>query len=149
MASIRRRILTAVVTQLNVVSPAGVPVAALNRTFTHDLAELPALTVYSVREDGEVVGGGKGPITRRQFAFACEALASGDAIEDALDPILVHVTKQLNGQRLSEGGAVITHEVQESTTEWEFEQLEVRLGRATIEFVVGYQTLTADLEATK
>jgi hypothetical protein len=143
MATLRERIIDAVVTALNAGRPADVPEATRLKTTPYEPSQLPAMTVYPVREDVEDVGGRFGPLVKRALTLRVECRAIGDPVDRNLDPLLAWATKALSGNDL--GGLVI--DIAETGTEWAVEPAEAVHGIAVVDFTALYATKTNDQEA--
>jgi hypothetical protein len=143
MSTLRERIIAAVVTALNTGRPSNVPEATRLKTTPYEPSQLPAITVYPVREEVEDVGGRFGPIVKRALTLRVECRATGDPVDQKLDPMLAWATKALSGNDL--GGLVI--DIAEAGTEWAVEPAEAVHGIAIADFTALYATKTNDQEA--
>lgn len=143
MATLRERIIAAALTALNTGRPADVPEATRLKTTPYEATQLPAMTIYPVREDVEDVGGRFGPIVKRALTLRIECRATGEPVDQKLDPLLAWATKALSGNNL--GGLVI--DIAEIGTEWAVEPAEAVHGIALVDFTALYATKTNDQEA--
>lgn len=143
MATLRERIIAAALTALNTGRPPGVPEATRLKTTPYEPLQLPAMTIYPVREDVEEVGGRFGPIVSRTLTFRVECRATGEPVDQKLDPLLAWATKALAGNNLN--GLVI--DIAEIGTEWAVEPAEAVHGIALVDFTALYATKTNDQEA--
>jgi len=150
MATIRKRILDEIVVALSTSPPAGVPATTtLDKLTPSEVSDLPVMSVFSGREDAERIGGSTGPVTRRRMSIFVECWATGTDLHEKLDPMLAWITKTLNGQRVLDGSTQLSHEMEELATEWDWEHVERKLGRAEVELVISYSTKSNDQEVTQ
>lgn len=119
-------------------------------------ADLPLLLVRFDDEEGERVGGRRGPVTEREVDVIVEALAevprmadpedptryTNAPTEDATDPLLNWIVLAvMHDERL--GG--LCNSIQERGTVWTSDWLDTAVAGAGIRFTVHYHTRANDL----
>ena len=141
MASIREQIMQAVIAELNVSVPTGIPQATRMRVTAYEPDELPAITVYPEREEVSNINGRWGQVVQRTMSIRVDCRAIGG--DDALDPLIVHVVGMLAGTTL--GGLV--QDIQERMTDWQFDEADALYGLASVGFEIRYTTSVVNLES--
>jgi hypothetical protein len=104
----------------------------------------PAAAVYGISEEVSQTQRGQGLVHRRKVVRV-DCRAEGEVPDQAVDPILTWVTKQLIANQQLGGLALGIIELR---TEWKADLGgKVPLGVAWRDFAINYQTLGADPEA--
>src|ERR1700761_5631758 len=98
--SVRKRIVDMAIAQINANAPAGVPTADDTRLETYTPEELPAITVFEIREEGESEKESRwGYFVARTFTLRVEIRLASDSDEvtgrQAMDPIYVWVVQNV------------------------------------------------------
>ena len=132
----RELLLQAALTVLNAADrPAGIPEATRVRTARYEADEAPAINLAPSHEEVEPIGGRHSPSVKRTLRLRLECWAGSDA---AADPLLDWVVVAL----LSRLPSAYPCLVAEDSIQWDF--VDGGLARATVVFVVQYQTRAAD-----
>lgn len=143
MATIRERILDAMVAAFNTSAPLGVPVAVRRRLPMIETSMLPFVDIMPVQEQTQSATSRlSSPVVRRTMRVKVRCWAAGDSAEAACDTMVAWATKALAGNTL--GG--LAHDIEELGTEWQSAIVDAQYGVAEVEFAVSYQTKTADQE---
>lgn len=141
MASIRDRILDAVLTVLNTGTPVGVP-ASTREVRIYEQAQLPSIVVRPVGENVSQVHDRKGLLKERQLRFVVEVRAAGAVPDKALDKHLVWVTKKLDGYT----NALFNDLLEEGDIAWIIDMQDFAVGMAVVPYIAYYQTKKGDQE---
>lgn len=115
--SLRQNIRDAAMALLNATPPTGVPTATKRRYVPGEKLAEPRLAVFFAEEEVKRVGGAAGPISKRDFTLAIQAMVGVELPEeadDALEPMLVHIVEAMGDTNL--GGLALN--VSESSTLW-------------------------------
>ena len=132
----RELIMQAALAVLNAVDrPSGMPLATRVRTARYEADEAPAINLAPSHEAVEPIGGRHSPAVKRALRLRIECWADHDA---AADPLLDWVVVAL----LSHLPTAYPCLVAEDSIQWDF--VDGGLARATVVFVVQYQTRAAD-----
>lgn len=148
-ASVRKQIVDAAITLLNDSPPAGVPAADDTRLEAYTGPELPAISVFEIREEDETEKEGrwsyflKRTFTMRIEIRIAETLASGARV--AMDPLYVWVATKLGGQQF--GG--LAEDCYEALSEWQYAAEDQPYTLLQLDFRVLYSTLKTDPTRTQ
>lgn len=145
MSSVREQLVVAAVAALN----AGVPPCAFERTRSVALvdADLPRGVVYPVRDPKENPFL-EGLVTRSRLTLLVELRALGSAVarpDQAVDPLYVWAVSKLVGNKF--GGLAL--KTTEGDNTFQYDQGDRPLCLLTVEFLVEYQYLAANVELVK
>lgn len=146
MATIREQIIDAAVAAVNNSAPAGVPVCVRTLMQPAETAQLPAITVFPVREEIDPSKTGRwGPLIVRTLYLRFVIYATGDPADGALDPIVEWVAKQLGGSTL--GG--LAQDAVEHELTWQYDEGNYAVAAVAMDFRVTYQTRRDDAALTQ
>lgn len=153
MATIREQILDGLVARLNAAPLTGLPTTERTRLAQYGRAELPAINIFPSSSTPEIVGRPSGPIVKAALRVVVELRAAGadsptpTRPDEALDPIYAHVIKRLAGYRVPDGsGGFLTHDVEEESLNFSYEQGEVPYVLGSLILSANYQYLRTDPE---
>lgn len=142
--SIRQDIRDRVIALLNTDRPSNVPEFTKRRYVPGQRITEQIAGVFFIAEPAERMGGKGGPATLRKFVLAVQvvdAVEETDEADDALEPALEWITRQLGGTNL-EG---LVHDIEHTGTGWDAESRELFYIAGTTTWRVEYHTLRADL----
>lgn len=147
--SVRKQIVDAAIALINTDAPSGVPAADDTRLESYTPAELPALTIFEIREEGESEKEGRwGYFVKRTFTMRIEIrIAETTAVKAraAVDPIYVWVGQQLGQQQF--GG--LAEDCYETLLEWQYADSDQPYTLLQMDFRVEYSTLKNDPTKTQ
>ena len=143
-ASVRKQIGDAAIALINASPPAGVPVADDTRLEAYSGPELPAISVFEIREESETEKEGRWSyFLKRTFTLRVEiriAETLAHAARAAMDPLYVWVGTQLGGQQF--GG--LAEDCYEALAEWQYAAEDQAYTLLQLDFRVLYSTLKTD-----
>ena len=146
MATIREQIINAAVAAVNNGAPAGVPACVRTVMQPAEQAQLPAITVFPVREEVDPAKTGRwGPLIVRTLYLRFVIYAAGDPADGALDPIVEWVARQLGGSNL--GG--LAQDAVEHELTWQYDEGNYAVAAVAMDFRVTYQTRRDDAALTQ
>lgn len=146
MSTIREQIIEAAVAALNTGTPTGVPQCVRTLMQPSEQSQLPAITVFPVREEIDPAKAGRwGPIIVRTLYLRFVIYASGDPADGALDPIIQWVSQQLGGSQL--GG--LAQDAVEHELTWQYDEGNFAVAAVAMDFRIEYQTLRNDAALTQ
>ena len=146
-ATIRNRIIDEALVLLNTSPPVGFPDVDDHRLESYQPAELPAVTVFEIRDEGEInkVGGRWGYFVDRNLTLRVEVRVAGDVGRDIVDPFLAWIGQQLGGQQF--GG--LATDTFEALTEWQYAAEDQPYTLVQQDFRVQYTVLKSDPTRTQ
>jgi hypothetical protein len=140
-ASIREEVVLAAMARLNTGPPSGVPATTRTREAPYQPSELPAMTVKSLREESETKKEGRWSyFMGHTFTLRVEFYVAGDAADSLVDPLYTWAVQSLEGQQF--GGLI--EDCVERLMEWEYADQDHPYAKATLDFVVLYNTIKSD-----
>jgi hypothetical protein len=145
-ASVRSQIVDAAIALLNTSPPAGVPEADDTRleSYNADAGELPAITVFEIREEMETEKEGRWSyFLKRTFTMRVEMrVAETVAVKArlAMDPLYVWVGQCLGGQQFGS----LAEDCYEALAEWQYAAADQPYTLLQLDFRVLYSTLKTD-----
>jgi hypothetical protein len=148
-ASIRSRIVDAAIALINTSAPAGVPTADDTRLESYQPNELPAISVFEIREEMETEKEGrwsyflKRTFTMRVELRIAETLAAHARV--AMDPLYTWVGLCLGGQQFS----ALAEDCYEALAEWQYAAADQDYTLLQLDFRVLYTTLKNDPTKTQ
>lgn len=153
MSTIRDQIIQAVITALETDAPEGIPAPVRTPLDSPSAAQLPALTVYQLREivapmrDKTTGAAMRGPVVRRVLDLNIEVIGAwpGAGADAELDPILAWITSSVVGAGTFDGLA--DNPADEAGTAFQYEQGQLSLVRAIVGFRFEYQTARDNAES--
>lgn len=146
MATIREQIIEAAVAAVNDGPPAGVPQCKRTLMQPAEQAQLPAITVFPVREEIDSSKTGRwGPLIVRTLYLRFVIYATGDPADGALDPIVEWVARQIGGSSL--GG--LAQDAVEHELTWQYDEGNYAVAAVAMDFRITYQTLRDDAALTQ
>lgn len=145
-ASVRDRLLDAMLAQLNTGRPAGVPAADDERQETYKPEELPAITVAWLREEDEPQRDSRWSYyLKRTMTFRVRIRVAADPPRKAIDPLYVWVGQQLGGKQFDGLG----DDCHEALAEMQYAAEDQPYAMLELDFRVYYETLKTDPTATQ
>jgi hypothetical protein len=151
-ASVRQQIVTAAIALLNTSRPSGVPQADETRLESYTPAELPAMTVFRIREEGESEKEGRWSyFVKRTFTLRIELRFASDTAPADMDSTYVWVGQQLGQQQFgpSANGGTLAEDCYETLLEWQYADADQPYTLLQIDFRVEYSTLKEDPTRTQ
>lgn len=146
MSTIREQIIEAAVAALNSGTPTGVPQCERTLMQPSEQSQLPAMTVFPVREEiNDTKTGRWGPLIGRTLYLRFVIYASGNPADGALDPIIAWVSKQLGGSQLGN----LAHDAVEHELMWQYDEGNYAVAAVSMDFRIEYQTLRNDAGLTQ
>lgn len=143
MASLRKQIVDALITQLNTSRPAGVPAASRIRQSQFERDEAASISVYPGDEAVQSATNRPSPIVRRTLQVLVECRAVGDEPDVLLDPLEVWAEKAVGS-----ASSALWHDAPQLTlTHHEYAIGAKPHGLARLTFQIQYQTRRGDPEA--
>jgi hypothetical protein len=143
-ASVRSQIVTAAITAINTSPPGGVPTADDTRLESYTAGELPAITVFEVREEAETEKEGRWSyFVKRTFTLRIEiriAATVALAARAAMDPLYVWIGQTLGGNQF--GG--LAEDCHEALLEWQYAAEDQPYTLLQLDFRILYSTLKSD-----
>jgi hypothetical protein len=146
-ATVRNQIVDAALALLNTDPPTGFPVADDHQLESYQPGQLPAVTVFEIRDEGEInkIGGRWGPFLDRNLTFRVEVRVAGDVGRAIVDPFLAWIGTCLGGQQF--GG--LATDTFEALTEWQYAALDQPYTLVQQDFRVQYSVLKTDPTRTQ
>jgi len=147
-ASVRDRIVDAAIAALNAsaAKPTGAPAVDDTRMEPYAVNELPAVTVFELREEDEYEKSGRWAyFLKRTMTLRVEIRVAGDPPRKVIDPLYVWAGKALAGQQF--GG--LAEDCIEALSEWQYADNDQPYALLSVDFRVFYVTLKADPTATQ
>jgi hypothetical protein len=144
--SIRQQIVTAAIGLLNTSRPGGVPAPDDSRLQSYMPEELPAMTVFRIREEGESEKEGRWSyFVKRSFTLRIELRFAADTASADMDATYVWVGQQLGQQQF----AGLAEDCYETLLEWQYADSDQPYTLLQIDFRVEYSTLKNDPSRTQ
>jgi hypothetical protein len=144
--SIRKQIVDAAITLLSTNAPMGTPAIDDQRLESYQPEELPALTVFQIREEGESEKEGRWSyFVKRTLTLRIELRVAGDTARAAVDPTYVFIGQALGQQKF--GG--LAEDCYETLLEWQYADVDQPYNLLQIDFRVEYSTLKSDPTRTQ
>jgi hypothetical protein len=143
MTTLRTQIVTEIVTALNTDAPSGFPVASRLRLHQLENEELPAISVFPVRDVVQPATNRPGPLVLRELAITVEVRISGDDPDVLLDPYVARVEQVLARYQ---GVSIDVHDCLIQSVDYEFAQRAQMHGAAAVQAIVHYQSRRDDPE---
>lgn len=144
MASIRQRIVDAVVARLDGAGkPPGLAVHR-SRGISVDQDELPAMVVYLLAQRTQRVGGRAGPLSAHALTLRVECRVKGAVADEAdvlLEPLIGWAVKALLGEPTLGG---LVNSLEETQIEWAAEAADHLYAAAAVDFTAQFPTAVAD-----
>lgn len=148
-ASVRSRIVDAAIAALNTSPPAGFPTADDTRLESYTADELPAVSVFEVREESETEKEGRWSyFIKRTFTLRIEiriAETQAKTARATMDPLYVWVGQTLGGNQF--GG--LAEDCYETLAEWQYAAEDQAYTMLQLDFRVLYSTLKSDPTKTQ
>ena len=147
--SARQQIVTAAIALLTTSKPSGVPQIDDTRLESYTTAELPAVTVFRIREEGESEKEGRWSyFVKRTFTLRVELRFASDTAPADMDATYVWVGQQLGqqtfGVNANESGGNLAEDCYETLLEWQYADSDQPYTLLQIDFRVEYSTLKND-----
>jgi hypothetical protein len=145
VSSIRKQIVDAAIALINTAPPMGVPTVDDGRLEPYAQPELPAITVYELREEGELAeqNGRWSYFLRRTFTMRVEiriAETTAIAARAAVDPLYVWLGQNLGGNQF--GG--LAEDSYETLLEWQHAAEDQAYTLLQVDFRITYTTMKID-----
>lgn len=141
MSSLREQIIQAALALLNTSPPSGVPQTTRARVQPYDPSELPAMTIKSLRNEGQNEKEGRwGYFIQNTFSLRMEFYVAGDAADELIDPMYVWAVQQLGAQQFGS----LAQDCYEGIMEWEYADQDLPYAKATLDFRVEFNSLKKD-----
>lgn len=138
--TIREQIIEAIIAQLNTGAPAGVPTLTRVKMEPNQPGQLPAMTIFPLREEVNHAPAGKwGHVVMRSLTLRIVVEAEGNPVDQQLDPIIAWLS-QLGGSQL--GGLAV--DVEEQNLEWAYEESDNPYVALALDLRVDYVTNKSD-----
>lgn len=148
-ASVRSQIVTAAIAAINASPPGGVPTADDTRLESYTAAELPAVSVFELREQAETEKEGRWSyFVKRSFTMRIEiriAATVALAARATLDPIYVWIGQKLGGNQFSG----LAEDCYEELLEWQYAAEDQPYTLLQLDFRVLYSTIKSDPTRTQ
>ncbi len=152
--SVRKQIVDAAIALLNASPPSGVPQADDTRLESYSGPELPAITVFELRENDALEKEGRWSyFLNRDLTVRVEIRIAETTVKtarQAMDPLYVYVAQQLAGigqQNQTFGG--LAEDCYEALLEWQYAAEDQPYTLLQLDFRVTYSTLKTDPTRTK
>jgi hypothetical protein len=146
--SVRKQIVDLAIAKINTSAPAGIPIADDTRLPSYTPDELPAITVFEIREDGQVEKEGRWSyFVKRAFTLRVEtriAETLATKCRQAMDPLYVWVGQSLGAFQF--GG--LAEDCYETLLEWQYADADQAYTLLQTDFRVEYSTLKNDPSKT-
>lgn len=148
-ASVRSRIVDAAIAALNTSPPSGFPTADDTRLESYTADELPAVSVFEVREESETEKEGRWSyFIKRTFTLRIEIRIAETLAKKAratMDPLYVWVGQTLGGNQFSG----LAEDCHEALGEWQYAAEDQAYTMLQLDFRVLYSTLKSDPTKTQ
>jgi hypothetical protein len=153
-ASVRKQIVDMAIAQINTSAPSGVPAANDTRLESYQPSELPAITVFEIREEGESEKSSRwGYLIKRTFTLRIEIRVASDSdtvsSREAIDPIYVWVAQQTASAYQQPAFGGLAESCYETLLEWQYADSDQGYTLLQIDFRVEYSTLRNDPTKTQ
>jgi hypothetical protein len=152
--SVRKQIVDMAIAQINTSAPAGVPTADDTRLESYSPSELPAITVFEIREEGETEKESRwGYFVKRTFTLRIEIRVASDSdtvkARAALDPLYVWVAQKTASAYQQPAFGGLAESAYETLLEWQYADSDQGYTLLQIDFRVEYSTLRNDPTKTQ
>jgi hypothetical protein len=148
-ASVRSQIVSAAIAAINASPPVGVPTADDTRLESYTAGELPAISVFEIREEAETEKEGRWSyFVKRTFTLRVEVRIAATvalAARATMDPLYVWIGQQLGGSQF--GG--LAEDCYEALLEWQYAAEDQPYTLLQIDFRVLYSTIKTDPTRTQ
>ncbi len=143
MSTIREQIIEAVLTVLNTSTPPGVPACTRLKMEPMSASDLPAMTIFPMREEVQPAKGGRfAPFVERILTVKIVMEAAGSdttTADQAVDPMAAWIS-QLGGSTL--GGVAL--DTEEGQSEWLYQEGDFPYAALATELMIHYRTAKAN-----
>ena len=150
--SVRQQIVTAAIALLDTSRPGGVPQPDDTRQQSYQPEELPAMTVFRIREEGESEKEGRWSyFVKRTFTLRVELRFASDTAPADMDSTYVWVGQKLGKQQFgpSANGGTLAEDCYETLLEWQYADSDQPYTLLQIDFRIEYSTLKEDPTRTQ